>query len=130
MTLIHFTIMIQQKHKAIVSLFVFEVFSQYQTHQYYSVPVSAGRASPGRNWEPRSPSLKTMWWVVGGGWWVVGGWVVGGGSWVVGGGWWVAQNSCSPSKLILNPQMTNIFLKILNLRNFAKFNICVNNTFF
>ena len=67
---------------------------------------------PGRNWEPRSPSLKTMWWVVGGGPWVVGGgWrqnscffnfftekifrlppskhAVGGGWWVVGGGWWV-----------------------------------------
>ena len=25
---------------------------------------------PGRNWEPRSPSLQTMWWVVGRGWWV------------------------------------------------------------
>ena len=28
------------------------------------------------------------------------------------GGRWVAQNSCSPSKLILNPQMTKLFLKI------------------
>ena len=61
----------KEKYKLICFVLDKLYYERHICSYFNQMKYTPWKALPGRNWEPRSPSFQTMWWVVGRGWWVV-----------------------------------------------------------